>query len=476
MKAVKSFVLWFSCCFCHLCSAQTLNKPSQWLGYSQYMQQVLAFHPVARQAVLLSDKARAEVRMARGLFDPVLKAGQDQKNFQNKFYYKYDELGLQVPLWIGNIKAGYDNADGPYVNNDQNTPAEGLSYLGLELPIGQGLFMDERRATLREAQILQKMAEAERVKAINKLLLNAAKDYWDWCLAWNKFTITSQSLELAQNRKLAIKQRVLNGDLAAIDTLEAGLQVQQLEVLTYEADMQLKNALLELSVNLWTEDVKPVLPEKSWLPDSIPARVSIPEKSEQPDFISKNVPNHPETKKLKLKVDQLEIGRKWALEKLKPKLNVNFSMLQTGFASPIDQGTSINNLWGSSKAGIYFSYPLFLREARGKVQLSNLKLKETNWQLENNNREIAANIEMSFNELESLKNQVLKQNNLVIAYQTMLEAEQKRFEAGESSIFLINSRQSSLLNGQLKLYELKAKQAKAAITLQWNAGLLQLTR
>ncbi len=52
----------------------------------------------------------------------------------------------------------------------------------------------------------------------------------------------------------------------------------------------------------------------------------------------------------------------------------------------------------------------------------------------------------------------------------MRDGEQKLFENGESSLFLINTREMNLLNNQIKLYELKTKQAKTHLTLQWAAG------
>jgi outer membrane protein TolC len=48
----------------------------------------------------------------------------------------------------------------------------------------------------------------------------------------------------------------------------------------------------------------------------------------------------------------------------------------------------------------------------------------------------------------------------------MLQGERRKFEEGESSLFLVNSRETSLINAEVKLIELLGKYQKA------QAGLI----
>ena len=50
---------------------------------------------------------------------------------------------------------------------------------------------------------------------------------------------------------------------------------------------------------------------------------------------------------------------------------------------------------------------------------------------------------------------------MVSDYQTLFAGEQQKFEAGESSLFLVNSRESKLIEGLLKAIELNTQQQKA---------------
>ena len=46
---------------------------------------------------------------------------------------------------------------------------------------------------------------------------------------------------------------------------------------------------------------------------------------------------------------------------------------------------------------------------------------------------------------------------MVTDYERMLEAEERKFQLGESSLFLVNSRESKLIDGQLKAISIQNK-------------------
>ena len=65
-------------------------------------------------------------------------------------------------------------------------------YAGISLPLGRGLVTDERRTALRQAELFKDMTEAEQVKLINKLLLEAAKEYWQWYYAYYNYRLLNR--------------------------------------------------------------------------------------------------------------------------------------------------------------------------------------------------------------------------------------------------------------------------------------------
>jgi outer membrane protein TolC len=54
--------------------------------------------------------------------------------------------------------------------------------------------------------------------------------------------------------------------------------------------------------------------------------------------------------------------------------------------------------------------------------------------------------------------------------ETMRQAEETRFQIGESSLFILNTRERYVLEAQLKLVQLREKQLKAVVELYLDSG------
>ncbi|MBC7408265.1 MAG: TolC family protein, partial [Arcicella sp.] len=75
--------------------------------------------------------------------------------------------------------------------------------------------------------------------------------------------------------------------------------------------------------------------------------------------------------------------------------------------------------------------------------------------------ELSNKIKSYYNELVALEQQIKLFNDATANYFTLLEAEKRKFFLGESSIFLINSRESAYVQAAIKLIELKIKYQSA---------------
>ncbi len=81
------------------------------LSEEQFVEIVRTYHPVARQAQLLVDRARAELLAARAGFDPQFYVYADRKTFDGKVYYDYTHPQVKIPTWFGmEVKAGCNSA------------------------------------------------------------------------------------------------------------------------------------------------------------------------------------------------------------------------------------------------------------------------------------------------------------------------------------------------------------------------------
>ncbi len=443
-------------------------------SYRDFYDLVLKNHPVLRRANSLSEQAKAELLMAKGGFDPKLDVNFDRKYFENKTYFNFWDNQLKVPLYWGGIdlKAGFERNIGDVLGTDIRTPPDGLSYVGLNVPVLQRFVIDERRATLQNARIFQNIAEAERIKMINKLVLTAAKDYWEWYFAYRNQLLIKEFYELADQRFQLVTKRVVQGDLPAVDTADAQVTLLDRRVMFEQATVELQNARLRLSNHLWDTNGAPLE-----LPDTAVPQLSagkVIDAAALADLFEAARLRHPEIRKLDLKAEQLTIDERLGREMLKPRLDIGLSSLNymhrhlTGLKIP-DTGT----FPPFYKINVDFSLPLLFRKERGKLATIRVKQFQNTLELQQLRREINIDVQTAYNDVKNLEGQIIQQQLAVQRQAQVLRAEEQRFGIGESQLFLVNQRESKLNELKVKLESMKSKYEKAKATLLFAAGIFE---
>jgi outer membrane protein TolC len=124
------------------------------------------------------------------------------------------------------------------------------------------------------------------------------------------------------------------------------------------------------------------------------------------------------------------------------------------------------------KWGIHFSLPILLRKERGKLELTKLSIQETALTIQQKNLEIQNKVLFYYAQLDNTQQQLSLLSNILQNTQALLDAENIRFTLGESSIFLINTREQKLLETQLKFLKLLADYQKQRMSLLWAAGII----
>ncbi|MEP7111353.1 MAG: TolC family protein [Ferruginibacter sp.] len=434
-----------------------------------FIQQVRLYHPVAKQANILVDKAAAGLLSAKGGFDPVMNADASRKTFDGVNYYYYTNPELKIPTPIGiDIKTGLENNGGNFLNPEIS--AGKTSYLGLEIPLVKGLMMDKRRAVLQQAKIFQQQSEQERLVVLNDLLFAAYTDYWQWAGAFQMFSIYSRFADVANNRLRLVRIAYINGDRATIDTIEAFTQVQNYQLQQSEALLRLNEAAFGLSNYLWRAgDIPSQLPSQ-YVPDTIQFAMTM---VQQPidDFINQSTIQNPALKSYELKLNSLEVERKLKFQSLLPIVNLSANLLNKDYYAL--KGLDAALLQNNYKWGIEFKLPLFLREGRGAYRQAKMKIRETDLQLIYKRWQIENKIRSYYNENFLLLQQLQTAQSIYNNYYSLLRNEELKFTQGESSLFLVNSRETKVLELLQKQVELRFKYFKSGYAIEWSAGLLR---
>lgn len=190
-------------------AASVLRATGDSLTLAAFLERVQASHPVARQAELARRQAVSDLRAARGGFDPVLSATWDYKRFKGIGYYDELDTRLTVPTpWGVDLKVGWERAAGAIINPERATPAPGLLSAGFSIPIGPRLLTDERRTSLRQAELATDAAEADASVQVARLLQQAARDWGAWFEAEARGRIAADGVVLARFRLDAVRRRV----------------------------------------------------------------------------------------------------------------------------------------------------------------------------------------------------------------------------------------------------------------------------
>ena len=216
------------------------------LSPDAFLNIVRAYHPVIKQAELMLQKAEADLTASRGAFDPALYYTSDQKTFDGKNYYNYNNAELKIPTWFGmELKAGLEGNYGDRTSSEVSLGKS--SYAGVMLPLAKNLLMDKRRAVLQQAKLFLDQSKQEQLLYVNDLLYEAISAYWQWTVEYQYYKILTNAVKVNEDRYRLIKISAEQGDRPAVDTTEALTQLLNFRYLQNEAMMNFRGAGFELS-------------------------------------------------------------------------------------------------------------------------------------------------------------------------------------------------------------------------------------
>ncbi len=396
-----------------------------------------AHHPVVRSLTFRIDRAAAKVTAARGAFDPKLVASYTEKQFEGTDYFNYGQAGLKLPTWLGvDVNAYQIIADGTYLNNERTVPAEGLYKVGVDVPIGGDLIWDERRAMLRDAQLVVERTQAEQRLAYSDVIFEAKMRYFEWAQKEAEWSVFVEVEQLAQERFDLVKRAFQAGDRPAMDTVESRIQWYNRKLKVQEARAKANAARAKLSAMLWTDDAIPLEIPNNFYPDIAALDFIIP-----PDSLTmfNMLVDQPQVAALTVEVDRAMNQRRWSRAQLWPDVSVQYNILR-GVGEGSEWAIPDQYEWG-----LQLNIPLFLRKARGNAEAADAYLQEAELKRMDAIQKAEAEMYGLQTETYNLARQWLQAQEVYMMSETLLEAERRRFMLGESSVFLVNARENAMV-------------------------------
>ncbi len=437
-----------------------LAGPTDSLTLEQFLARVRDAHPLAQQADLARRQARADLRAARGGFDPVFSATWDYKRFKGIGYY--DELDTRVTVptpWGVDFKVGWERAAGAIINPERATPGNGLLSAGLSIPIGPRLLADERRTGLQQSELAVDAADAEAEAALVRLLQAASRDWGVWYEAEARARIARDGVVLARFRLDAVRRRVVEGDAAAIDSVEARAEWERRELAELDAQAYAATARLTITGYLWDRAGAPLPLPAQTAPATALLSPGLSLGGTDAAALARLAREHPAVRQARARWLQAEAQRRLTLTQVLPSASAEVSALAAGRS--LGDLPSLSDAADDAKAGVSLRVPLFARRELGRLRAAEDRARQLAVERDRVMREVQLAAQRALLELRAAEGQLDGQARVLVASEALLAAEQRRFDIGESSLLVVNLRERAVLDERLRLAQLESRRATA---------------
>ena len=430
-----------------LISLSCFSKQNHHLKLDDVLRSVSRCYPQIKIARLEIHKTKGEYITALGKFDPSLSlnsASQPVGGYINN----YGDTELNIPTFYNGVKlfGGYRNGQGNWPIYYQNylTNSGGEYRAGLSLPLLRDRLIDKERAgLLTKAETIRMKQQDAAVTKIN-VYQEAIKAYWQWVQAGLQVKTFKQLQTLAEKRQKAILKQANQGDLPKLAIAENLQQIVQREQLLNQGKMIFEQARINLSLYYRDKNGNPEAPLESKLPTDV---------LEQPAHPAEGLlqlKQHPALKKLQNYCNIIKLKQNLAKNELLPNLDATtYAFKQNGsggYPLLIPQAAMV---------GFSFKFPLFQREAKGKLISVRSELQQITTekkflfdQLKNQLANLYIGIKMYHHQVDLLN----KELNLAKKVQN---GETKKFYEGDSTLFLVNQREQT--TAQVRLNSINAK-------------------
>lgn len=427
----------------------------------------LAHHPTIIKAASYTKGARGEQLAASGAFDWEL----EQESFARSsgFYDGWlldQRVSRRLPIANASVSAGYRISDGsfPIYEDINRTLSGGEANISLRFSLLRDREIDKQLASLSLADASLDIASERQKLLINDLLLDASLQFVKWQRDSDKLAVYEKLLSLAKERQLAIEQKIALGEVAQITQTEFAASLLQ-----RQADLigqQQKRQVSAIGMSFYFRD-------QAGVPIDINNRFT-PSKQLSSSFlqtpssqeVSERLQQHPNIRRLQAEITQ--INTRIALKKnnLKPELDAKLVLAN-------DIGTGSQTLQGfESYVGLEFSMPLGQRVAKGELAIEEAKLMAAQAELSEKQDALDILLEQSFTRLKLLKNlRELRDQQALVATRLMNE-EKRRFEAGDSNLFLLNTREADFATAQLAAIDAQANLLSQFLILLSGSAML----
>lgn len=471
------------------------------------------------------------LKAARGVYDPVfgshivyehsatpvasaLAGGQEGRLTESGFSSEV-KLTQKLPWQGGIVEAQFDNArttsDNLFLSLDPQYTAS------LQLKITQPLFrnrsIDSDRRQIRVANKQLNLSDSQFRQKVIEIISGVQRAYWDLAFARRDHEIKQESVELARLQLEHNQRLVEKGTLAPLDIVSARVEIERradetesaLEAIQ-RAENALKNLLAAPNNNeFWNSTLdltdQPLLDSEPTMGFDEAMRLALNNRPEMEQYRIRREINEIDTEyfrnQTKPQVDLIASYGTLGLAgsertTINPLLNSNTILYSrvnelSGIAklpalsAPVTSTTpekyiggysqSLSNLFHNEyrvwQFGVTISFPIRNRTAKAQLGYSLAEGKQIEVERQRAKQSIEVEVRNALQAVESARRRFNAARNSRVDAELQLQGEQRKFDGGLSTNFLILDRQNALSSA-------RGREAKALT--DYNKAMIELQR
>jgi outer membrane protein, heavy metal efflux system len=439
-------------------AAPTTSAPPR-LTLDQVVASTKKHYPLVKVAIRDQSIAEANLRAAKGGFDPILKA---QGTWEATGAYPNLRMSAQLdqptPIWGASLFAGYRYGRGTFADYDGklNTNEFGEFRGGARVPIWRDGPIDRRRATLAREEAGIEVAKAGRDLSEIEAIRNASLRYWDWVAANLRFDAMKRWLRLAEDRNGQLEKRVAAGEIPDLERQENLRTILQREAAVAVAQRDRRTLGFELSLFFRDDKGGTLVPTDDLAPTELPRRDT---RLSAVDGERRALMNRPELARFKALAERARIEAQFARNQTKPGIDVAGAVSQDVGAQPDEISTKRGK--PVFEASIFLDVPLLNRAPLGRAKAAEEEALKVDDQVVLQKDRILADVRSASVAIDTaIERAQLAEKEFAVAIK-LAEAEVTKFNLGDSSLLTVNIREQARAEAEVRLIDAAVDVEKA---------------
>ncbi len=382
-------------------------------------------------------------------------------------------------------------------------------------PLGRGLRTDDTRRQIEIAKKNLALTDVQFRQQATTIITNVEQAYWELVNALKTLQVQVEAVTQSRAQVETNKRQVAQGVLAPIDVVEAEAQVKNFEQNVYLAqesvtrsENTLKTLMLaDRQAELWSRSLLPVTPVNLEAP-----RILLE------DAVSTALQNRFELAELRTNTDINKINQKFYRDRIKPQIDLEMNYSSNGYAGQVSNndnpvlndlnalqkrvaelsnlaglpnqsgqiynnppadfqggyGQSLANMFGqdnpSFRVGVRISLPLKNRTAKADLGHSLAEGRRLDTVRAQTEQLIEADVRNTTQAVRSVEARLAAAAASRNAAEQQYTSEQRKFQAGMSTVYLVLQRQTDLVTARGRELQTQTDLNKAIADFQRAIG------